>query len=76
MSHTEVGNRHFMSKLFLPPVFDVSMFRGFSQDAEEAWCEMRRTLKEASEADLGTQALLHWMKLEGFLGIFQQIFPR
>eukprot|EP00434_Breviolum_minutum_P037091 symbB.v1.2.032876.t1/scaffold4001.1/size60404/3 len=35
-------------------------------DAEEAWCEMRRTLKEASEADLGTQALLHWMKLEGY----------
>jgi len=36
-------------------------------DAEEAWCEMRSTLKEASKADdLGTQALLHWMKLEGY----------
>lgn len=36
-------------------------------DAEEAWCEMRSTLKEASKADdLGIQALLHWMKLEAY----------
>ena len=40
------------------------------QDAPEAWRELRSSMAEAvaEGGDLKAQALLHWMKLEAFLG--------
>ena len=39
-----------------------------AEDAAEAWKELRSSMAEAAEGDLKAQALLHWMKLEAFLG--------